>query len=474
MGVQQVRSGSRRPERSEHDRGGHHPTSLRRSAIRAGAPKRAVAALGAVGMLALTGCGSTTIDDIKVGPGKGWQSAFHDARNSGSSPVDGSRRLRLSWSRPIGGPLANATTIGPDGQLFVTSRTTTDCVGKPGTTGIIFSFQMPTGRKRFCNALGPDAIAAASAVDGASNVYVGDDGAVFAFNALGQPRWRTPVAGVPVSVQFTSDGTVLSVSQSGQVDILDRQTGDREVSTYQVLGDPDFLAHPNVPRPPDGQGIDDCAIGGPQCPVANVSALDRDSGRFYLTAWRPGAPAASLVALHYADRKVVQDWSVDILTDGSATSPTLSADGKTLYVGDNSGRLLAVDTADGRTKWTQPLGFTPRGGISELDGLLVPGGDDGHLTALRDKGDSVEIAWERKDLTLRGRPVQTAGGTGYVVVPMGEALTLLTFETETGKTIASAALPGAQGTTVSTTIGPDGEVVVATRIGELFAFEPEH
>ncbi|WP_231983164.1 PQQ-binding-like beta-propeller repeat protein [Nocardia sp. 852002-20019_SCH5090214] len=473
MGVQQVRSGSRRPERSEHDRGGHHPTTLRHSVIRGGAPRRAIAAVGALGLLALTGCGSSTVDDIKVGSGKGWQSAFHDARNSGASPVTGARHLSLSWSRPIGGPLANATTIGPDGQLFVTSRTTTDCVGKPGTTGMIFSFQMPTGRKRFCNALGPDAVAAASAVDGASNVYVGDDGGVFSFNALGQPRWRTPVAGVPVSVQFTHDGTVLSVSQSGQVDVLDRQTGDREVSTYQVLGDPDFLAHPNVTRPADGQGVDDCAVGGPQCAVANVSALDPNSGRFYLTAWRTGAPAASVVALHYADKKVTQDWSVDILTGGSATSPTLSSDGKALYVGDNSGRLLAVDTADGHTKWTQPLGFAPRGGISELDGLLIPGGDDGHLMALHDNGDRAEIAWERKDLTLRGRPVQTAGDTGYVVVPMGDALHLLTFETKSGKTIASAPLPGAQGTTVSTAIGPDGQVVVGTRIGELFAFTPD-
>ncbi|WP_084473813.1 outer membrane protein assembly factor BamB family protein [Nocardia vermiculata] len=433
---------------------------------------RSIALLGALGMLALTGCGSTTVDDIAVGSGEGWQSSFHDARNSSSSPVDGSRRLSLSWSRPVGGPLAGATTIGPDGQLFVTSRTETDCVGKPGTTGTVFSFQMETGRKRFCNALGPDAISAATAVDGASNVYLGDNGAVFAFNALGQPRWRTPVAGVPISMQFTGDGTVLSVSQSGQVDILERQTGDREVSTYQILGDPDFLAHPDVPRPPDGQGIRDCAIGGPDCPVANVSALDKDSGRFYVTAWRHGAPRASLVALHYADKKVTEDWSVDILTDGSATSPTLSEDGKTLWVGDNSGRLLAVDTADGHTKWTQSLGFTPRGGISEIDGLLIPGGD-GHLTALQDNGDSATVVWERKDLALRGQPVQTAGNTGYVVVPMGAALNLLTFDTESGATVASAPLPGAEGSTVSTSIGPEGEVVVATRIGELFAFEPE-
>ncbi|MBF6332933.1 PQQ-binding-like beta-propeller repeat protein [Nocardia transvalensis] len=438
---------------------------------------RVTAAVGAVGLLALTGCGSTTLDDISAGSGKGWPSAFHDARNSASSPVTGSRQLGSKWSRPIGGPTAVATTIGPEGQLFVTTRTEVDCVGKRGTTGLLFSFQMDTGRKRFCNALGPSAIASATAVDGATNVYVGDDagdvGAVNSFNALGQPRWRTPVAGVPVSMQFTGDGNVLSVTQFGQVDVLARQTGDREAATFQLLGEPDFLKQPDLPRPPNGQGIGDCGIGGPQCPVANVSAIDKDSGRFYVTVWRPGAPIASLVALRYEGKQIRQEWSADILTGGSATSPTLSADAETVYVGDNSGRLIAVDTADGHTKWTHPLGFSPRGAVSARDGLLIPGGDDGHLIALLDKGDRAEIAWERKDLELRGRPVQTAGDTGYVVAPIGDGLHLVTFDTQNGKTIASTLLHGAQGTTSGLAIGAKGEVVVTTRIGELFTFEPE-
>ncbi|MCM6776493.1 PQQ-binding-like beta-propeller repeat protein [Nocardia sp. CDC159] len=440
------------------------------------APVRVAATIAALGLL-LAGCGGTKADDIAVGPGKGWPSAFHDARNSGSSPVTGSRHLELAWSRPIGGPAAAPTTIGPDGQLFVTTRAEVGCVGRPGTTGLIFSFQMETGRKRFCNALGPAAIGSPTVVDGATNVYLGDDaldvGGVSSFNALGQPRWRTPVAGVPVSLQFTGDSKVLSVTQFGQVDVLSRQTGDREVPTFQVLGEPDFLKQPDLPRPPNGQGIDDCATGAPQCPVANVSAIDQDSGRFYLTAWRPGTPVASLVALRYDGARISQEWNADLLTEGSATSPTLSADGKTIYVGDNSGRLLAVNAADGHVKWVQPLGFQPRGAVSAHDGLLIPGGDDGHLLALRDAGDRAEIAWERKDLELRGRPVQTAGGTGYVVAPIGDALNLVTFDTGNSKTLASTVLPGARGTTSGIAIGPKGEVVVTTRIGELFAFEPE-
>lgn len=423
-----------------------------------------LAVLVTVGALASTGCG-TDYDDITVGSGKGWTAAYHDGRNSGTSPVTGSQKIELSWSRPVGGPIAQPITLGPDSQLFVTTQL-------PNCS--IFSFQMATGRKRFCNALGSSAISAPSAVDGMTNVYVGDDSRMISFNYLGQPRWATPVAGTPVSVQFTGDGKLLTVTQSGQVDVLSRQTGDRMVPTVQLLGEPDFLAHANLGWPAAGQGLDDCAAGGPQCPVANISPIDTASGRFYVTLWQPGRPSGAVVALRYADGKVEREWSAELLQRGSATSPALSADGGTLYVGDNSNRLIALDTADGRTKWVHQLEWAPRGGISVSgDGLIIPSGDDGYLLGLRDNGDAVETVWERKDLALRGPAAQTAGDTGYAAAAIGDGLNLVTFDTQTGATIDSDVLPGAKGTVTGTSVGAKGEVVVATRIGEIFAFEPE-
>ncbi|MEU8899556.1 PQQ-binding-like beta-propeller repeat protein [Nocardia sp. NPDC048505] len=426
---------------------------------------QAMAVLAALGAMTVAGCG-TDVDDIKVGSGSGWPAVHHDGRNAGATPVVGARKMALSWSRPAAGPIEQPITIGPEGQMFLTTRTANNCA--------LLSFQMPTGRKRFCNQLGPSAIASPSVVDGATNVYVGDDGAVNSLNYLGQPRWRTPVSGVPVSVQFTGDGNLLTVTQSGQVDVLSRQTGARVVSTLQLLGEPDFLENPGLTRPAAGQGLDDCTTGGPYCPVANISAVDADSGRFYLTLWKPGQPAAALVALRYHDGRIQQEWSAEMLTGGSATSPALSSDGKTLYLGDNSKRLIAVDTADGRTKWVQNLEWAPRGGISVANsGLIMPAGDDGYLMAVRDKGEVAEIAWERKDIMLRGNPVQTAGGVGYTTAAIGEGLNLITFDTKTGATEDSDPLPDAKGSTTGTSVGPEGEIVVATRIGEVFAFEPE-
>ncbi|MFE7723022.1 PQQ-binding-like beta-propeller repeat protein [Nocardia rhizosphaerihabitans] len=424
---------------------------------------RVVASLAAAGVVALAGCG-TDVDDIKVGSGKGWPAAHHDGRNGGASPVTGAEAMSLSWSRPVGGPIAQPLTIGPEGQMFVTTSTG-NCA--------IFSFQMRTGRKRFCNPLGPSTIEAPTVVDAVSNVYVGDDGAVNSFNYLGQPRWRTPVAGVPVAIQFTGDGKVLTVTQSGQVDVLSRQTGGREVPTLQLLGEPDFLKLPGLTRPASGDGLDDCRIGGPRCAVANTTAVDPESGRFFVTVWEPGKSVASLRAMRYADGKVAQEWSADMLTGGSATSPTLSGDGATVYVGDNSGRLIAVNTEDGSTRWTHALGWTPSGGIALVDDLIIPAGDDGYLMALHDRGDRAELAWERKDLALRGTPAQTAGGIGYTVAAIGAGLSLITFDTATGNTVDSDVLPAATGTTTGTSVGPEGEVVVATRVGEIFAFTPD-
>ncbi|GAA5062755.1 PQQ-binding-like beta-propeller repeat protein [Nocardia callitridis] len=418
--------------------------------------------LVALGALVLTSCG-TDYDDLTVAPQDGWQAPHGDARNSATSPVTGGRQVALSWSRPVGGPIAEPVTVGRDGQMFVSAQTA-NCA--------IASFQMATGRKRFCNPIGPTALWSPTLVDGQSNVYLGDDSAVNSFNYLGQPRWRVPVAGTPVSQQFTDDGNLLTITQSGQLDVLARNTGERVLASMQLLGQPDFLSHPDLDWPAADVGLDDCAEGGPHCAVANVSAMGAD-GRVYLTLWRPGHATADLVALRYADKQIQQEWSVPILRGGSATSPVLSADGSTLYVGDNDKRLIALDTTDGRQKWTQPLPWAPRGLSVSDEGLIIPSGDEGHLLAIRDSGDAAEIAWERKDLDLRGTPAQTAGDTGYIVAAIGDGLNLITFDTTTGATLDSDELPGAQGSTTGTAIGPEGEVVTATRIGEIFAFKPE-
>ena len=428
---------------------------------------KARAALFLTTLLALSAACSSDDATKDILAGGGWPGIHSDARNSDTSSVVGSRDLSLAWSRPVGGPIAAYASVGNTGQMFVTYKPEGGCN--------VLSLEM-TSRKRWCNGLGPGVVASTPIVDEAINVYVGDNGSMNSFNDHGQPRWRTPVIGTPISAQFTGDGNLLFVTHRGQVNVLSRQTGNNVTPPFDLIPPPDPLEFPNLPRALDDVDLDKCFAGTADCPVANTPAIDLDSGNFYLTFWSPGAQRASLVALRYVsgdDARIEQLWTADILAGGSASSPDLSADGSTLYVSDNEGSFYAVDAGTGETRWTYDLGFAPLGSPSTSDdGLIIPsGGRDGHLFALQDEGDHAEKVWERTDLVQRGVPAQAAGGTGYTVVARGDELVLLTFDTESGETLDEDVLPGATGFTVGTSIGPDGEVIVPTFLGEIYVFK---
>ena len=427
--------------------------------------RSSVLALATISAVVLSGCSSgTQVDDIFSAGG--WPGMHADARNSDTSPVTGSRDLSFAWSRPLGGPVANYASVAASGQIFITARTEKGCN--------LFSYQMDSGRKRWCRQLAPGVVASTPIVDGAANVYVGENGAINSFNEYGQLRWRTPVVGTPLSAQFTGDGNLLFITQLGQINVVDTQTGQKIVAPYDLVPPPSVAEGANVDILPDDKGLSGCFFGAPDCPVANMPAIDLESGKFYFTLFAPGAPAAELVAMKYSggdNPAITQEWSSDALPGGSASSPDLSADGSVVYTNDNWGTLWAIDSATGDAKWSYDIGYADAGSPStSADGLIIPaGGLDGHLLALQDKGDHAELVWERKDLLQLGVPAQTAGSTGYAVVREGtDGLAMLMFDTGTGETLDQETLPGAKGFTVGTSVGPKGEVLTPTLLGELF------
>jgi outer membrane protein assembly factor BamB len=341
----------------------------------------------------------------------------------------------------------------------------------------LFSFQLDTGRKVWCTRMNDGGAASTPIVDTATNVYVGESGAMASYTRNGQLRWRTLVVGTPLSAQFTGDGNLLFITQLGQINVLNPQTGAKVVSSYNLIPPPTFDQQPNAELIPDNQGLDECFLGTAGCPVANTPAIDLASGTFYFTFFGPNSLAADLVAMKYTggeNPSITPEWSTDALPGGTASSPDLSKDGKTVYTTDNNGTLWAIDAATGDTVWSYGIGFNSAGSPSTSDdGLIIPAGaGDGHLLAVQDKGDHAELVWERKDLLQLGVPAQTAGNTGYTVVREGDnGLSLVTFDTRSGETVAQNTLPGAVGFTVGTSVGPNGEVVTPSAIGELFVFK---
>jgi len=175
------------------------------------------------------------------------------------------------------------------------------------------------------------------------------------------------------------------------------------------------------------------------------------------------------------DPQLIPLWTNDSLPGGSASSPTLSADGSRLYVTDNGGALHAIDARTGADIWTEPIGYNAGGSPSPSpDRLAMPAG--GGLTptiAVQDEGDDATVAWTAPALLNRGIPTQVAGGVAYVTARSGLLTNdLVVVDTATGAVLDREPIPGNSLFSVGTTIGPDGTVYVPTILGDLFAFRP--
>ncbi|PTR31801.1 outer membrane protein assembly factor BamB [Rhodococcus sp. OK519] len=429
--------------------------------------RSSAAALTTISALLLAGCGGDSGTEDVFGAG-GWPGMHSDARNSDTSDVSGSRSLDVQWSRPLGGPTTTNAAVAANGQIFLTARTEDGCN--------LFSFQIDAGRKRWCARVGPGASLSTPVVDATTNTYVGEEGAMLSFDERGQLRWRTPVTGTPLSAQFTGDGHLLFVTQLGQANVLDPHTGRTVTAPYDLIPPASYTQGANIDPLPNGLGLDDCFSGSPLCPVATAPTIDLENGRIVVTFWRPGAPQADLIALRYSggDKpKITEEWSTATLAGGSASGPVLSQDGKTVYANDNAGHLWALEAETGTPKWNYDLGYAVRSGpsVSDREVIIPAGGENGRLLALRDRGDHPEVLWERADVVQIGASAQTAGSVAYTAVRDGTGPALLTFDASTGETLDQDVLPGATGATAGTSVGPGGEVLTPTLIGELFVLK---
>ena len=65
------------------------------------------------------------------------------------------------------------------------------------------------------------------------------------FTETGQLRWRTLVVGTPLSSQFTGDGNLLFITQLGQINVLNPQTGAKVVPSFDLIPPPSIGQSPS-------------------------------------------------------------------------------------------------------------------------------------------------------------------------------------------------------------------------------------
>ncbi len=400
--------------------------------------------------------------------GPGWAAVHADARNSDYSATETRADLALAWETRIEGsvqvgPLPWTINLGPtvgqEGNLYVTS-TEAGCH--------LRALDATTGALRWCApALDMAAVVSSPAIDREGVLYLADGQGLHAFDADGRERWVLPLRGVPLSVQFTPDGRLVFVTNIGVVYLVERATGE-------LAAEPIELAPGLTWNPADGLWA--CARGLPGCPAANTIAVDPERGTLFFTFWEPGAPAAGVRAMRYRGGptpRLEPLWTNDALPGGSASSPTLSADGRRVYLTDNAGTLHALDAATGTIAWSVAIGYAADGSASvSPEGLVIPaGGRNGTVVAVRDLGDRGEVAWRRDDLPNRGIVMQAAGGRAYVTACGAEhRCELVVLDTRDGSTLDREAIPGQAVFSVGTTADAEGRVFVAGITGRVVAF----
>lgn len=156
--------------------------------------------------------------------------------------------------------------------------------------------------------------------------------------------------------------------------------------------------------------------------VANHFSVNPAAGQYLIAATSPDefdgttdgvSEKGALYALSLKNGVITIDWRRDF-DGGSGTSPTLRPDGSRVYVGDNFGKVLAIDTKNGGLIWEVDV-------KNQIFASITASADNGELFCATnnaiikvvDRGNTGEIAWI-SDLTAAPHFVATPGKTKLV------------------------------------------------------------
>jgi outer membrane protein assembly factor BamB len=418
----------------------------------------------AAALIAFTAAGCGTTDSwVDAAPSLGWSAQYADAANSSYTATAGANALKLAWTRSVKGDLGAAVALGSGGYLVANGQTAAGC-------SLMVWENDNNGRQRWCTRMVLGGGFAGALIDGFDNVYIGQPGMILSYPTTQWVRWRQQVIGMPLTPRFLGSGELLVVTHLGQVQVFDAHRGTTIGTAIDLVTNID---------PTDSQrGVADCGPARRGCPIAAAPAFSPASQMIVLGIWQPGAPAATLVGLRYRPGQtplVTREWTSDSVTGGVLASPALSADGNTVYVTGRNKQLWALNAADGKTKWSVPLDFQPQTPptVSPDGTILIGGGPDTVLAAVKDNGKSGEIAWRRSDVEPLSTSSQAGPGVAYTVARDGTAgMALLAFDPADGHTLGSYPLPQATGFPVGVSIGRDRRVVTATSDGQVYSFAP--
>jgi len=404
---------------------------------------------------------SSGISHVESHASSGWPSYGGTDGNANFSTATVPDNLALNWSRPTGGPISAQPVISGKDAIGITADTENGCN--------TFYFDAAAGRKLYCKRLQGGAQLSSLLLDQYDNAYIGVPGTFFGLNTTGAVRWQTPTVGLALSAKFAGPATVLAVTQQGQVQLINAQTGRLQAAPVTLRTDTD-ASNP-------GNGLGDCVDNGPRCPVPAAPAVDVKRQQFYLNFWPQGKIASQVRAFDYSEvkgTKTIRDaWTADI-PGGVIGSPVLSPDSSALYIYNRLGSLYALDAASGKQLWNYNVGGYGMGTMAvSPNGTIVPTGVLGApLVAIKNDGGKPTALWHRDDLHTASTATLLSNGTGWVAVRDAgkDTLSLVEFDAANGATKRTLPLPDSLGYVTGIAVSSGGELVATTQIGNVYQF----
>jgi len=333
-----------------------------------------------------------------------WPSTHGDSRNSDYSPYASVAALQQKWTALAGATTLFAPTIGPEGNLYVTT-------GRGAGHSHLHAFDRDgnvlweSPPQVDADSLDSGALASAPIVDVDGDLYVGDSNQLWAFESDGTLKWVAdlPEADAPiVSPIITNDGLVGGITVNGKLVLHDRASG---LLAVPVLDLPGGAGPPASATPPGlwGNGLVDvdlidtayAGLFGGEYEVANTPAVHPETGRIFITASSstPDEGALYGIDIHNGTPVVALKATTDA---GSGTSPAISPDGKQVYAvaGESfEGVMTAFNSASGTILWEVDGAAAAASPTVGPDGTIYTGAGTGFVTALApDKGSEL---WSR-------------------------------------------------------------------------------
>jgi len=299
-----------------------------------------------------------------------------DPANSDLIDCESAERFDADWHALEGLGIPQPNTFSPDGAT--TYVTTTN----PEPDGCrVHALDVATGSLLWCRTADPSVSAGSVEVDLDGYLYFTVKGALVSLDASGAERWSAALPAAPDGgtdtawgVHMSAAGHVVTVTAGGTVAVYDRDSG----SPISALSIPDTWGYPPVEglqltvdpallfpdsivenieaiygvTNPDDASSDIGAFLGAGAFVDNTVAIS-PRGEIYVIGAGPDRETGALVQIHLSDEdgSLTPGWVAPTRL-GSATSPSVSADGRWVVVGDGASmeRFLNPDAALGHVR----------------------------------------------------------------------------------------------------------------------------